>query len=948
MDYSLKDAFKSLKDVNENEVEVKHQKPLNESLELKEGYVGQTVEEFLEDCVEADEIGEIVIADNDADDFTVVFRGKYKDLDYKYKQASFDDFDCGDGKLVINAEEDGEGGTYYSTVADFIDDYNGDEIEIQENGEVLFSGDKYDIPEELQEYGFCSFDAPAYICINAREIEESIDEELITEKFDESLPDWLKKELGKKHSGLKNSLSKKGIDLANFKFVPAKLPSGAWDPNYKRDDIIPVFYLNFPHDRGKIYIKGYNDGDIWYDDKWHTKKLGSTPIKTLIDNAIDYGYITTDESNFNTALRKQRAAQRADIEPRGKGQYKQYKYISSHNDPETGEWVNGHYSDEYEWITAKGEDKSGYKSKAEELKKRLYSADLNNYSEKISRIESKLENIRKEIITAATNADFKAKGGRTRHFGSNRDIEYVSTLSDCLDRAVRYYVELLDYINKILDKYDDIDRQNDEINALFSSDYGSVRDIRKYIEDAEEEIKEYHSASESLEESDADKDFNSGKTVDAPEKGKGWKKTKMASGTLYDGPNGEREMVESLEESWVNLADETQVEEEVAKQEKEKDEEPILQVVDPSATIVDELKQNYLGYASLMCSDCKTIVLKKPEELEKEIIVDPDTGEEKEIYNKGFECPHCGSVNGYDLLGQIATLNAGENTEEQPVEESEEEVVEEEPIEETPKLDIEEPVVEEEAVEVDESLTEALAEQPVTVTDFDEVSFDEHINKYLHEVYDNVDSYTSTDGSIEDNKIVIEGLVKFNNGKEVKTSFRFTLDGNNISGLNESFAKEENSYTIEGKIENNTFITENINYKYNIGEDLVEGCTKEPINEESNIDKVLKLLGDNNVVEENKEEQTNEDYTRVVNQVVAEYPEDEDDEDEVEDTKFEVLWYEGANEDEAKQGDPYTKEFDNEKDAMDYYNLIKDDEGKFGFWVTERDEDWQVVKDLVI
>lgn len=39
-----------------------------------------------------------------------------------------------------------------------------------------------------------------------------------------------------------------------------------------------------------------------------------------------------------------------------------------------------------------------------------------------------------------------------------------------------------------------------------------------------------------------DDDFNRGQTVDAPEKGQGWKKTKMASGTLYEGPNGERYM----------------------------------------------------------------------------------------------------------------------------------------------------------------------------------------------------------------------------------------------------------------------------------------------------------------------------------------------------------------------------------------------------------------------
>ena len=64
--------------------------------------------------------------------------------------------------------------------------------------------------------------------------------------------------------------------------------------------------------------------------------------------------------------------------------------------------------------------------------------------------------------------------------------------------------------------------------------------------------------------------------------------------------------------------------------------------------------------------------------------------------------------------------------------------------------------------------------------------------------------------------------------------------------------------------------------------------------------------------------------------------------------KFEVLWYEGDNEEDAMQHDPITKEFDYETDAKDFYKFIKDDEGKFGFWVTERDPDWKVVKDIII
>lgn len=43
-----------------------------------------------------------------------------------------------------------------------------------------------------------------------------------------------------------------------------------------------------------------------------------------------------------------------------------------------------------------------------------------------------------------------------------------------------------------------------------------------------------------------EQDFNKGLTIDANEKGNGWKKTKMASGTLYEGPNGERELAPQI------------------------------------------------------------------------------------------------------------------------------------------------------------------------------------------------------------------------------------------------------------------------------------------------------------------------------------------------------------------------------------------------------------------
>ena len=64
--------------------------------------------------------------------------------------------------------------------------------------------------------------------------------------------------------------------------------------------------------------------------------------------------------------------------------------------------------------------------------------------------------------------------------------------------------------------------------------------------------------------------------------------------------------------------------------------------------------------------------------------------------------------------------------------------------------------------------------------------------------------------------------------------------------------------------------------------------------------------------------------------------------------RFEVLWYEGATEQEAyNRGDYRTKEFYTRKKAIAFYNEHRNDEGKFGWWVTHRDSDWYVIEDII-
>ncbi len=106
------------------------------------------------------------------------------------------------------------------------------------------------------------------------------------------------------------------------------------------------------------------------------------------------------------------------------------------------------------------------------------------------------------------------------------------------------------------------------------------------------------------------------------------------------------------------------------------------------------------------------------------------------------------------------------------------------------------------------------------VNEFDEESFDELGESFLKETYSNVVSYKTTDVSSDGNKIVVEGVIKFDTGSEKKTSFVFeakdaTKSGKvRLMGENMQITKGKKAFTISGTITENKFMTESFNYNY--------------------------------------------------------------------------------------------------------------------------------------
>ena len=140
----------------------------------------------------------------------------------------------------------------------------------------------------------------------------------------------------------------------------------------------------------------------------------------------------------------------------------------------------------------------------------------------------------------------------------------------------------------------------------------------------------------------------------------------------------------------------------------------------------------------------------------------------------------------------------------------------------------------EEAAEEDESDDEESKEETEEpefneddIDELDECSLNKHIDEYLKEVYSNVKSYETTDCELKEGKLIVEGKISFNSGKEKLTMFEFLpayCEGKLFfEGYNKDFS-EDKAFTLNCSInESKTLITESFGYKYKINENLVEG-----------------------------------------------------------------------------------------------------------------------------
>lgn len=108
--------------------------------------------------------------------------------------------------------------------------------------------------------------------------------------------------------------------------------------------------------------------------------------------------------------------------------------------------------------------------------------------------------------------------------------------------------------------------------------------------------------------------------------------------------------------------------------------------------------------------------------------------------------------------------------------------------------------------------------------DLDEDSINKHLTEYLTSVYSNVATFEATGCNMSGKKLVLEGKIKFNSGKEKATKFVFESTERGIVGINEDFAAHE-AFRLSAKVENKTLMTESFKYCYKVDGSLVKGST---------------------------------------------------------------------------------------------------------------------------
>ena len=108
----------------------------------------------------------------------------------------------------------------------------------------------------------------------------------------------------------------------------------------------------------------------------------------------------------------------------------------------------------------------------------------------------------------------------------------------------------------------------------------------------------------------------------------------------------------------------------------------------------------------------------------------------------------------------------------------------------------------------------------IDIDEFDADEIGELGESYLKRVYENVNSFKVSNKKLDSDKLIVEGLITFNSGKTLNTSFQFspstiTKSGKvKLIGENLGITKRKGAFTLSGKLDGKKLISESLTYNY--------------------------------------------------------------------------------------------------------------------------------------
>ena len=118
------------------------------------------------------------------------------------------------------------------------------------------------------------------------------------------------------------------------------------------------------------------------------------------------------------------------------------------------------------------------------------------------------------------------------------------------------------------------------------------------------------------------------------------------------------------------------------------------------------------------------------------------------------------------------------------------------------------------------------SEEDIDIEDFDEESFDELGEGYFKNVYENVNSFKASNITTKGNKVIVEGVITFDNNVKKNTSFLFesankTKNGKyRFIGENLNVTKGNKAFSLIGNVTDKKFLSESMNYNYRTKNDI--------------------------------------------------------------------------------------------------------------------------------